>query len=510
MARQSFTPDDYFKILDLTQDPFQNKYSKELFFTSDETQHRLDLIKHLLQVSQQVLLIKGREKVGKTLFAQHLVVTADDDWLACRIDATQKIDPDILVKSMLREHQNDTDDTSESIALINKHLAHCNLIGKIPILFIDNADKLNEKTLRFIFQLMSFKEKNTFIRIVLIGQDSLLQRINEIADESSNTGLVHTINIPTFDLKETTAYLRYLLAVCGGREDMFSDKEISRIHKVSGGLAGNISFLARQGLSDPANLDLKVLSPKTSNKNTKGARNKGLFVIACLLITFIIIYVWSYLQEDESINVEQISLRLPEKQFSVSSKHSDELNKGEPISLAQSSLEPEVFEEKVEVANKNELDSTVNIPDVLKLSHTESAGAAVPGLNQPGLPAVTEAKLEQQDSQRTTKKMEITSSEIRDHEWLQQQSRDHYVIQLIGAVEMTTIKRFLKGAQLDQEQLSLYQAMQADKPWHVLVYGLYSNREEARAAISTLSKDVQQGKPWAKSISSIHEAIKTE
>jgi DamX protein len=75
---------------------------------------------------------------------------------------------------------------------------------------------------------------------------------------------------------------------------------------------------------------------------------------------------------------------------------------------------------------------------------------------------------------------------------------------------MTTIKRFLKGAQLDQEQLSLYQAMQADKPWHVLVYGLYSNREEARAAISTLSKDVQQGKPWAKSISSIHEAIKTE
>ena len=203
-------------------------------------------------------------------------------------------------------------------------------------------------------------------------------------------------------------------------------------------------------------------------------------------------------------------MRLPEKQFSVSSKNTDELNKSEPISLAQSSLEAEVIEEKVEVATKNELDSTVNIPDVLKLSHTESAGAAVPGLNQSDVPALTEAKSEQQDLQRTTTKIEITSSEIRGHEWLRQQSSDHYVIQLIGAMEMTTIRRFLNGAQLDHKQLSLYQAMQADKPWHVLVYGLYSDREEARAAISSLSKDVQQGKPWAKSISSIHKAIKTE
>lgn len=501
MARQSFAPGDYFKVFNLSQDPFQINYIRELFFTSPETQHRLDLIKHLLEVSQQVLLIKGVEKVGKSLFVRHLLATAGHEWAACQIDATHEIDPDILIRTMTSKQQGDAEEASKTITVINKYLAHCNLIGKIPVLFVDNANKLNEKTLRFIFQLMSFREQETFIRIVLIGQDSLLQRLNEIAEESSSTGLVHTINIPAFDLKETTGYLRYLLTVCGGREDMFSEKEISRIHKVSGGLVGNISYLARQGLSDPAELDQKMSSSKVDDKTNTGVQKKALLVIACLLITFFVIYVWSNLQKDESLDMEQISLKLPEEQTSISRKNSDKLNRKESIPVAQSDMGAVILEDKRSPLNSEAVDLTVDIPEELKISSINNIEVSTQG--------ETVSKLGQPDSQITLNRTEIVSSEIRGNEWLRQQSGDRYVLQLIGAVEMATIKRFLKGAQVDHKQLSLYQTIQADKPWHVLVYGLYSDREEAKIAISTLSKDVQQGKPWPKSISSIHKAIKS-
>jgi len=86
-------------------------------------------------------------------------------------------------------------------------------------------------------------------------------------------------------------------------------------------------------------------------------------------------------------------------------------------------------------------------------------------------------------------------------------SADSYVLQLMGAAQMTTIIRFLQGARLDESQLALYKVEKSGKDWHVLVYGLYSDVPQARAAITALSLQAQAQNPWPKAMLRIHEAM---
>ena len=109
----------------------------------------------------------------------------------------------------------------------------------------------------------------------------------------------------------------------------------------------------------------------------------------------------------------------------------------------------------------------------------------------------------------TSNKIRPTITGInRGNDWLLAQPADHYVLQVIRAVEIATITGFLQDTTLDKTQLALYRSNKSGKDWHVLVYGLYPELQRARAAIATLPPKARAEKPWPKAILSIHEAIK--
>jgi DamX protein len=506
MAKQSITRNDYFRSLNLDKDPFQNSYTEAAFFITPELQHRLDLIKHLLEFSQQILLVKGAAKVGKTNFCQHLIVKAEAEWIICSIDATEDMGPDTLVKAMLHDHQDKLEDTTETIAALNRYLEFCNLNNSVPVLFVDNADKLNQASLRFIFQLMEFKEQDTFVRVLLIGQDLLLQRLNEIAEELSNAGLVHAVSIPAFTLEQTAAYLRHRLSACGGREDMFSEKEASRIHKVAGGLAGDINFLARQGLSDPAELEAELATAREILKTNKNSSQIGKLILASLLVTFIVFGSWSFLQEDGKTDTKTVPLNLPPENLPVPALTVNETIPKKPEPLPDAWLESQVaLPESVEAVEsfpdevESEKESNIEDKEKIPVAKAVKKSTSVDIKPQPEL----------QTLPATTSRGKPGPGKIKSNDWLLAQPADRYVLQLMGAVEKATITRFLEDAQLDKEQLALYKTKQSGKDWHVLVYGLYPDREQARAAIDALSAKARAQKPWPKAIISIQKVLKS-
>lgn len=493
MVKQSFARGDYFKALNLDQDPFQSNYSKLSFFTTPELQHRLDLIKHLLEFSQQILLVRGLPKVGKTAFCQHLKATSDAEWINHQIDATEDIGPDALVKTILREHKDMLEESSETIAALNSYLEHCNLNARVPILFVDNVDKLNQASLRFIFQLMEFREQGTFIRVVLIGQETFLQRLNEIAEELSNTGLIHSITIPAFNSEQTAAYLRHRLRVCSGSDDMFSEKEVTRIHKVTAGIAGDINFLARQGLSDPAELVAEYpLAKKVETKN-KNAWQIAKLILSSMVLTFAIVVLWLFLQQDAETDIKTITVNLPPQPpkatFEIMNVFDPHNAKPLPDAWLDESIA--VVTTEVETINQDEEKNLAN-GSVLTSSSLDIEAKSVA----------------QTLSDATNKIGPIIAGINRSNDWLLAQPADHYVLQLISAVEIKTIAGFLRDTTLDKTQLAIYRTNKSGKDWQVLVYGLYPELEQARAAIASLPAKARAEKPWPKAILSIHEAIR--
>lgn len=509
MVKQSFARGDYFKALNLDQDPFQSNYSKLSFFTTPELQHRLDLVKHLLEFSQQILLVKGLPKVGKTAFCQHLMAMSDAEWINYRIEATEKIGPDALVKAMLHEHKDMLEESSETIAALNSYLEYCNLNARLPVLFVDNVDNLNQATLRFIFQLMEFREQNTFIRVVLIGQETFLQRLNEVAEELSNAGLIHSITIPAFNSEQTAAYLRHRISVCGGREDIFSEKEVTRIHKVAAGIAGDINFLAKQGLSDPAELAAEYPLAKTVETNNKNVWQIAKLILAAMIMTFAIVALWSFLQQDVETDIKTITVNLPPESPQAAVVIVNKIGPHNLEPLPDAWLDAQVMETSAESEESATEVAVVEAEAVGNIiNQNEKENLADEPVRTSSFLAV-EAKLAVQILPDTRNKIGQTIAGInRSTDWLLAQSADHYVLQLISAVEVTTITSFLRDTILDKKQLALYRANRSGKDWYVLVYGLYPELEQARASIATLPAKARAEKPWPKAILDIHEAIR--
>lgn len=96
----------------------------------------------------------------------------------------------------------------------------------------------------------------------------------------------------------------------------------------------------------------------------------------------------------------------------------------------------------------------------------------------------------------------------KDIGWLVKQDPKKYVLQLIGAYENETIVLYLRAFKNDEDKIISFTASNKGKEWHVLVYGLYDNRDQAVAAIEGLPTKAKLMAPWPRSVQSIKDLLK--
>ena len=82
----------------------------------------------------------------------------------------------------------------------------------------------------------------------------------------------------------------------------------------------------------------------------------------------------------------------------------------------------------------------------------------------------------------------------------------NYTLQLLGAREKESIERFLRAySKLDG--VRSFATLFKGKPWYVVVYGSFSDRKQAVAAVKTLPARLKKQRPWARSMKGIHSDI---
>ncbi|MDH3714179.1 MAG: SPOR domain-containing protein, partial [Gammaproteobacteria bacterium] len=91
--------------------------------------------------------------------------------------------------------------------------------------------------------------------------------------------------------------------------------------------------------------------------------------------------------------------------------------------------------------------------------------------------------------------------------WLQNQRKDHYVVQLMAARDLQVLNQFIREHSLGS-QAAVFTTQRGGLPWHVLLYGRYANADVARASIATLPPGLRKHSPWIRSIASVQKAIR--
>ena len=455
-------------------------YENSSFFLTAELQQRLYLVTHLLEFGQQILVVHGPTGIGKSHFCNNVRETLDRDWVIFQTSADEKTSPDNLIRSLIRESDFELDNVDETINALGQFLAYCHHNDKKAVLFIDKADKLTHDTLKFIFRFTDFKEESAYIRVVLIGSDSYLDTLKQSGDENISESQLHSISLAPFTLQQTTEFLNHLKL----HTDPLTEKEISRIYKVSAGIPADIRFLAEQGLNDPALNPAKNEKQQSAESTVRTRR----IVIAAMFVLVIVSVIFALNMPDTTdIKVpEVVKLDLP----TTTSLNSD-------VDIEKTALDeplPDAWMDEQNVGSDS----------------AEIVDTPVAGLVEEPEP-VADLELIQIDSKALISPQAATSKtdlSMRDKSWLMQQKDEDFVLQLIGAVEMKTIENFIDTVGLEKSLLTLLSTRKNGADWHVLSYGLYADIEAARSAINTLPEAAKAHKPWPNAVKSLKASLK--
>ena len=493
----------YFSRYGFESDPFEGSYQPANYYVSAELQHRLELLKHLLEFSQQILFVKGPVRAGKSAFLDHLVASLEENWVVSRVSAETLEGPDSLIRAIIGSTQNEISGDGETISALNRYLSYCDNRSLMPVVVIDDADQLSKSSLGFLFQLINFKDQETYIRVVILGEEKVAGELNTIASENSASDVIHAINLPAFTLEQTIEFLAQRLGGEQRRAELIPDKEAQRIHKVSAGVVGDIMFLARQGLINPA-LD-RVSSGK---KEPDTGSSKPITFMTILLPAVLLAVAMSYFflgaEKTESADEPKtVALELPrpeQKPAAMPVAVPAQAKQEEPPDSWMEQNEEHLAKLEKGIEEARQLPMPVEVKESAETAKPVTESEPVEQVPPPIKPAEQLPVAQQEQA-------EPLIPGLRDQDWLASQDNGDYVLQLLRAVEKNTVSNFIAETGLDKQALSVYESRKDGKTWYVLVHGLFQDIDSARQAVSSLPEGARSARPWPKQIAAIRAEL---
>jgi DamX protein len=234
--------------------PFAQEIDDKFLFIDADRSQRLNMLHHLTQYSDLLLIVTGEEGIGKTSLLHRFEAMADDDWQICNINANALMDSDQLIRNVISGFGFDTQYASSNNIkhLFIEDLSELKHSGIIPILVIDDAHELPIDTLESIFQLADTElNDQRLLRVILFSDPSIDVTLKSSKISHLRERVTHTMEIMPFNEEQTEQYIYHRLTVAGLKGDNPIDQKIlRRIYRGSDGSPDQINKLTHIALQD--------------------------------------------------------------------------------------------------------------------------------------------------------------------------------------------------------------------------------------------------------------------
>lgn len=438
----------------LQRAPFLSHVDNTFYYAYPSFVQRLQMLKHLIQGSDFLVLVIGEQGSGKTTLLNQLLASTDNKWRGCRIRAYSK------TKS----------NNAPLLENLDKHHAFILSDEKPPIMMLDDAHKLTDIELQFLLQeALSPGSMDKLKRLVLFCEPSIQAIMVALTTPIAKETVVNKVYISRTNEAETAEYLLHRLSIAGFKgKNPFRSSHIKSIYRASGGLPGKINEEAHKFL-------VKKYS-KSSNShivirisNFLANRPFHLAIGGIVLFTLVLFLLFkgrtnSYFSSKELSEMVKKSQGLSAMQeFSTPGKRND---KSEQISIIVKEKEPELIP----------LGTDVQIKEI-------------------------------NEGKKGVKMEERIVNGIYRESWILAQPSSYHTIQILGVRNEKSILNIVKQYQL-WNRVSYFQTVYKGKKWFPLLYRVYSTKKEALSAVKELPEEIRKLTPWIRKMSSIHEDIK--
>lgn len=478
---------------------FKSKNRESSAYISPAWQQHADLVVHLSQFSQNILLVIAPEQGGKSTFMAHLTQMSLPTLKRISITASAEDTMDSLMEKVANGFECAWDGMDPLIKQVQTTVDKACAERCSVALLVDDAHLLTDQQIAALVQLISKEaESDRQLHLVLLGEPSLELRLFSNDWNESLQGRVYTIELESWTLDDIQAFWA---------RDPFAprlnEQQMAALFEKSMGLPGIVAH-EKDPLAEQSNSTGNTM--KSSDLKQLGMHPVSLGIVVGALIGGGYLMFSGITDTDSGapVNLVQVSEDTwnndpiqPQRQIS----NEYPLAKIESSEAYEEDMTPEEGGRAMPLANnvpalpvaEIPMQAEPLMPATVASAPVEVVSAVVPEVSKASKPAP-----------KSPAKAELSQEE----QHLLSLDKKHYTLQLLGARTEKNVKQFIAQHGI-AKQTYTYKTKLSGKDWYVVVYGEYPSKEAAKEAVASIPDSLKTDslKPWVRDVDSIHKDI---
>ena len=520
--------------------PFMTNLEEDMYYPEPTRTQRLDILLHLAQYGNELLLVTGPEGSGKTTMLTQFLKKAGSDWKICQINAHNMLNIEQLLSRISRGFNFPEEKVKIEAALSNlkRRLEAMLATHQTVLIIVDNAQQLTSEVLNVLLEFSNIRNisKGISLRVLLFSEPQIKIQLASPELQSKQTLPIRKIDLPAFDEQQTGKLIRHRVTTSGlASKSVFNDAIISKIYKYSEGWPGAITEIAHQVLFESTPVKRRDSSkPGTTSKPANHTIPVIITVIVIFALAALIFYqdqinaLFNQPVKTKATTQDASGIKQEVKTLAIPAQSAETHSQAETTTatIAKQSPAPANTEMEFPVIDTlkpadSQSESTAGAGDTVTDTVSKPARQDEPQVNitevtpsesSPTSPPVEGSVPSSAPSPSPAVKQSIHMDETsiplaRQDDWLLAQNPGYFSLQILAGYQASTINTFIGQNRLPQADLAYYFSLNRGKDWHSLVFGLYTSHSQAEGAARELAKQLPGVKPWIRSLKSIQEDI---
>jgi general secretion pathway protein A len=231
----------YEAYFNLKERPFSISPDPRFFYLTAQHKEALTNCQYMITNRVGPVYVHGDVGTGKTTIARRLYQQLLDDpkYILAMIISPNLKSSNALLRLIMKEFNVKTDKKYEnSLTLFGEFLQDSAVKGKVPVLFIDEAQLLKPDMLELVRFLLNF-ETNTqkLLQIVLFGQNELATNLESKKELKSR---MYRSALASLNRSDMENMIQFRFQIAGGEKHPFTPDGLDELYKFTLGLPREI------------------------------------------------------------------------------------------------------------------------------------------------------------------------------------------------------------------------------------------------------------------------------
>lgn len=507
--------------------PFMNTVEDDMYYAEPTRTQRLDILLHLAQYGNELLLVTGPEGSGKTTMLHQFMKKIGEGWMVCQINAHNMLTEAQLLSRISRgfDLPDESGPVDSVTANLKRRLDALLTTHQTVIIAVDNAQVLSTEALNLLLEFASIRNlsKGIAVRILLFSEPQIKILLASPDLQSRQTLPIRKIDLPPFDEQQTARLIRHRVTTAGlVSKHVFNDAIVSKIYKYSQGWPGLITEIAHQVLFESTPIKRRDTGNKKGENGTAAKSGKLVTIISVTLVAAALAGLILFQDQINALFKSDHGAAKPQQAEKIAQPLAipapTQTLKASPTQREEEELEFPVINKVQSVpAASPEPSSTPAtepppLPAPVPVEPSPPPTEARPDQGTAGAPPLAAATTQQQDNAPPAEEPAAAATGhaiplAHQEEWIMEQDPGYFTLQVVAGYQASTVLKFIDKEALPESELAYYYSLNRGKGWHSLLFGSYPNRDQAKGAAVELGKQLKHIKPWIRTFKSVQGDI---